>query len=112
MEYLLIHGGGRGHHLQYELLYDGGDAHKHLCGLLDPTHLKTTYDYDKRKLGEKERKSVPSQPQVSPKSVPSQPTKNRHLRGVALDLHENAQKMHFSEKDIHHPVVAAPPVVG
>ena len=65
-------GGGRGHHLQYELLYDGGDAHKHLCGLLDPMQLQSSYDYDKRKLGEKERKSVPSQPQVSPKLAPSQ----------------------------------------
>ena len=37
MEYLLIHGGGRGHHLQYELLYDGGDDGRHLCGLIDPT---------------------------------------------------------------------------
>jgi hypothetical protein len=37
MEYLLIHGGGRGHHLQYELLYDGGDGGRHLCGLIDPT---------------------------------------------------------------------------
>ena len=25
MEYMLIHGGGRGHHLHYELLYDGTD---------------------------------------------------------------------------------------
>jgi DNA primase len=45
MEYLLIHGGNRGHHLRYELLWDGGDEaasseqRRHLCGLLDPTRL-------------------------------------------------------------------------
>lgn len=36
MEYLLVHGGNRGHLLQYELLYDGTQADGlHLCGLLD-----------------------------------------------------------------------------
>ena len=37
MEYLLIHGGSRGHSLRYELLWDGdaqGDE-RHLCGLID-----------------------------------------------------------------------------
>ncbi|MEX0447974.1 toprim domain-containing protein [Xenorhabdus sp. SGI246] len=36
MEYLLIHGGSRGHLLQYELLWDGDSAEgNHLCGLID-----------------------------------------------------------------------------
>ncbi|MCC8367288.1 toprim domain-containing protein [Xenorhabdus sp. PB61.4] len=36
MEYLLPHGGSRGHLLQYELLWDGADnGSAHLCGLLD-----------------------------------------------------------------------------
>ena len=36
MEYLLVHGGSRGHLLQYELLWNGADAHAgHLCGLTD-----------------------------------------------------------------------------
>lgn len=37
MEYLLVHGGSRGHSLRYELLWDGdaqGDE-RHLCGLID-----------------------------------------------------------------------------
>ncbi|MBD2812592.1 DNA primase, partial [Xenorhabdus sp. Vera] len=37
MEYLLIHGGSRGHLLQYELLWDSKAAdHAHLCGLIEP----------------------------------------------------------------------------
>ncbi|MBD2816621.1 DNA primase, partial [Xenorhabdus sp. Flor] len=37
MEYLLIHGGSRGHLLQYELLWDGEAADRaHLCGLIEP----------------------------------------------------------------------------
>ncbi|MBD2802824.1 DNA primase, partial [Xenorhabdus sp. M] len=36
MEYLLIHGGSRGHLLQYELLWDGDSDHAHLSGLIVP----------------------------------------------------------------------------
>jgi DNA primase len=36
MEYLLTHGGSRGHLLHYELLWDGGSGEEnHLCGLLN-----------------------------------------------------------------------------
>uniref|UniRef100_UPI0036D7C065 CHC2 zinc finger domain-containing protein n=1 Tax=Photorhabdus sp. RM322S TaxID=3342825 RepID=UPI0036D7C065 len=38
MEYLLVHGGSRGHLLQYELLWNGDSAEDaHLCGLIDLT---------------------------------------------------------------------------
>ncbi|WP_187655566.1 toprim domain-containing protein, partial [Xenorhabdus sp. PB62.4] len=36
MEYLLIHGGSRGHLLQYELLWDGDGDRAHLSGLIVP----------------------------------------------------------------------------
>ncbi|MBD2807050.1 DNA primase, partial [Xenorhabdus sp. ZM] len=36
MEYLLIHGGSRGHLLQYELLWDGEGDSAHLNGLITP----------------------------------------------------------------------------
>ncbi|PHM63293.1 CHC2 zinc finger domain-containing protein [Xenorhabdus ishibashii] len=36
MEYLLIHGGSRGHLLQYELLWDGDGNSAHLSGLIVP----------------------------------------------------------------------------
>jgi DNA primase len=36
MEYLLVHGGSRGHSLTYELLWDGeSDADRRVCGLID-----------------------------------------------------------------------------
>jgi len=36
LEYLLTHGGSRGHLLRYELLWDGGSGEEnHLCGLLN-----------------------------------------------------------------------------
>ncbi|WP_262947434.1 CHC2 zinc finger domain-containing protein [Xenorhabdus indica] len=36
MEYLLVHGGSRGHLLQYELLWDGDGDSAHLSGLIVP----------------------------------------------------------------------------
>jgi DNA primase len=78
MEYLLIHGGGRGHYLQYELMYDGQEDGRHLCGLIDVDKLHQETIYDDSKLGvtvcklEQEcHKSVPSQAQVTPKLGPS-----------------------------------------
>jgi len=51
MEYLLVHGGSRGHLLQYELLWDGGGVGAHLCGLIEPDEQPA---YDPVKLGSDE----------------------------------------------------------
>ncbi len=65
MEYLLVHGGSRGHLLQYQLLWDGqrGDTH-HLCVLLDVAE----HEGDERKSGYENSKSPLSLGQVCPKS--------------------------------------------
>ncbi|MBV9482823.1 MAG: toprim domain-containing protein, partial [Acidobacteria bacterium] len=71
LEYLVIHGGSRGHLLRYELMYDGvEDNEPRLAGLLEPEKL----DNDVCKLGvgnsklvESERKLGPSRGQVAPK---------------------------------------------
>jgi DNA primase len=43
MEFLLVHGGSRGHSLRYELLWDGGDHDtRRLCGLIEPAELQST----------------------------------------------------------------------
>ncbi|WP_437215966.1 CHC2 zinc finger domain-containing protein [Pectobacterium sp. LFLA-215] len=69
MEYLLVHGGSRGHLLQYELLWDGNgsDDNTHLCGLIDPPENDTGKQYDLCKLGVKESKLASSCPQVGAK---------------------------------------------
>lgn len=65
LEYLLVHRGGRGQSLVYELLYDGDlNDGKHLMGLIDVERLS----YDSEKSGQIEQKSAPSQGQVRPKS--------------------------------------------
>jgi DNA primase len=64
LEYLLIHKGGRGSHIVYELLFDGdGSDTPQLMGLLDVSKL----GYDEQKLGQKAEKIAPSQGQVRPK---------------------------------------------
>jgi CO/xanthine dehydrogenase Mo-binding subunit len=110
MEYLLTHGGSRGHHLQYELMYDGEnnerDDAKRLCGLIDPAELDKNIDYDSRKSGGNERKSAPSQAQVTPKSGPSQAGKTQVARGVEADLPEIAPKSRIQGNGKTAPFVA------
>jgi hypothetical protein len=65
LEYLLIHRGGRGQSIVYELLYDGElDDQKHLMGLIDVEKLK----YDEKKSGIKANRSGSSRPQAGAKS--------------------------------------------
>jgi hypothetical protein len=110
MEYMLIHGGSRGHHLQYELLYDGAtDAASHLCGLIDPAELDKAHetpDSDARKSGQNERKSAPSQAQVTPKSGPSQATQTQAVRGMDADLPEIAPKARIRANGKAPPLAA------
>ncbi|MCP5197970.1 MAG: toprim domain-containing protein [Gammaproteobacteria bacterium] len=69
LEYLLVHKGGRGQSIEYELLYDGRDDNQsHLMGLIDVAQLR----YDVEKAGQTPQKIAPSQGQDRPKSAPSQ----------------------------------------
>jgi len=90
LEYLLVHRGGRGQSLVYELLYDGNleSPEKHLMGLINPD----TLDYDDKKLGQHAEKTAPSQGQVSPKSGASQTGKNGAKPGVTMAYHETEEK--------------------
>lgn len=92
MEYLLVHGGSRGHHLQYELLFDGGDSGRHLCGLIDAAELDRAHGYDGRKLGEDKRKLPPSLGQVGPKLGAGWSEQVRAGIGMEADLRDIAQK--------------------
>lgn len=73
MEYLLLHGGSRGHSLRYELLWDGDesspDTVPRLCGLIETDDLDAgrDHDYDRRKLGAQAGKLDSSWGQVAPK---------------------------------------------
>ena len=99
MEYLLVHHGGRGQSIDYELLYSGDiDSHDNqMMGLLDISQLKQGYDV--QKSGVKAQKSAPSQCQVSPKSGGSQGGKNsvqacddKGLSDSLIEKSENAQE--------------------
>lgn len=69
MEYLLLHGGSRGHLLRYELLWDGGSGEEsHLCGLLSVDEAVQGSEGSKRKSGSVRRKSALSRGQVRAES--------------------------------------------
>jgi len=89
LEYLLIHRGGRGQHLVYELLFDGV-AHNEpqLMGLIDTKKL----GYDDKTLGTNTTKLVPSCPQVGAKldhEKTRQPANGKALDESGLALTEN-----------------------
>jgi len=108
LEYLLVHRGGRGQSLVYELLYDG-DAQsdeKSLMGLIDTKDL-SAQSYDEQKSGLQPQKIAPSQGQVSTKSGASQTSKNTlnpnngaasvlmdELTGINAVLSENNNASH------------------
>jgi DNA primase len=106
MEYLIVHGGCRGHALQYELLYDGQNDGRQLCGLINVQELDKTNEYDERKSGLEQRKSMPSLPQVCTKSGVGQTSQSHASKGSAVDsvdLMKNARLQPVSSKN--HVVV-------
>jgi len=102
MEYLIVHKGGRGLCIEYELLFDGEiNNNAHMMGLIDVKHL-----YDDEKLGQKSNKAAPSQGQVSPKLGASQGSKNtRKINDTNTSADSNnktPQKAHPIHKKTNH----------
>lgn len=111
MEYLLVHRGGRGQLMEYELLYDGElEAQPHLMGLIDLDELTKKQHLDRSKSGQNKQKSGSSLGQVCPKSGVSLTKKNgtKPKCDVSLDLF-NGDKMIKSTsraKNNHHQASA------
>src|SRR5450830_242057 len=130
MEYLLVHGGSRGHSISYELLWDGEpDAERHLCGLIDPGELgavvheamrktSTTTALRQTQVGVEAAqvgsKLAPGLAQVGVKLAPL----NQPLTRMAIDLAPtsplNGSKTHSSQTSLlaAGPVVGTPPGLG
>ena len=66
MEYLLVHKGGRGQAIVYELLYkgEGESGNNFMLGLNNIDETTEKHHYDKNKSGQKAKKSPPSRAQV------------------------------------------------
>jgi len=114
MEFLLIHGGSRGHSLRYELLWDGADdAAHHLCGLIDTTELAAPASVRHAQVGaagaQVGAKLAPSCPQVGVKLAP---LKRSQALGVVKETApsgRNGVKTHISgeAQSAAGPVVVA-----
>jgi DNA primase len=83
MEYVLVHSGGRGKSIAYELLYQGegqaGEAF--MMGLIDPGKLKS-YRYD----AQKEPPKVEKEPPSSPQSAPKKPSSSSEKKAAKPDM--------------------------
>ncbi|MBN3064605.1 DNA primase, partial [Pectobacterium aquaticum] len=91
MEYLLVHGGSRGHLLQYELLWDGTVPEgAHLCGLIEP-ELNEKDGYDSGKSGSGNGKSGSSLPQVGAKSGSTKPRQAAVDKGSSVASRVNGK---------------------
>jgi DNA primase len=78
LEYLLVHGGSRGHVLHYELMYDGAaDDEPRLAGLIEPEEL----DNEERKLDPGGSKLASSCPQVVAKLDPVDSVQSQERKG-------------------------------
>jgi hypothetical protein len=135
MEYLLVHGGSRGHSLTYELLWDGeSDAERRLCGLIDSDALDGMHDdcaddvatpasaklpirppqvwAVASQVWDEEAqvwvKSAPSLGQVWVKSDPMNQAQGRMDTGLQPATPLNGGKPHSSG----HPSLAAGPVIA
>lgn len=89
LEYLLVHRGGRGQHLVYELLFNGNDHdHPQMMGLIDTSKLK----YDDQKLGVETDKLASSCAQDGAKLEAVKPRNGRPhkaLHETRLELPQN-----------------------
>lgn len=107
MEYLIVHGGSRGHALQYALLFDGKDTGKQLCGLRDVQDLASDNDYDRSKLGQTAGKLPPSLPQVAPKLERVPTTRAQATQGLPADIKDAPQNKRIQPLHNGSPVIAA-----
>jgi len=109
MEYLLVHRGGRGQSIEYELVYTGDitDKAPQLMGLVDVNVLRQRYDEQKlgvkrKKSGESQTKLGSSQGQVRPKLGGGQGSQKgveankSHASGGSLK--ENPENAYIGEK--------------
>ena len=107
MEYLIVHGGGRGKTISYELVYngEGKEGENFLIGLIDTKKL----NYDAEKSGANKNKSGLSRSQVAPKSVGGRDKENENntVKTVLNGVHPKLLKKNTSSKNngvSHHNV--------
>jgi hypothetical protein len=109
LEYLIVHRGGRGQSMVYELFFEsqGASRQPFLPGLIDPEAAKND-GYDKKKSGVKGEKSGPSLAQV--RGVSGGGTGEERAVGIGLrpGFYENLEKNTSREVHEDAPVVAVP----
>ena len=111
LEYLLIHKGGRGQHLVYELLFNGSNNDKsQMMGLIDTDSIK----YDAQTLGADQTKLDVSWPHDGAKFVSDNSLQTGHSNGLdtkPLDCSKAVLNTQMDSASHHSPVHPIPIVV-
>ena len=89
LEYLMVH--RRGVTFEYELVYDGRDDGRHLCGLIDVDLL----DYDGARAGFNKQRSAPGRPPVGGWPGAGRNDAGPAVEGGAGDLAPSSLKTHI-----------------
>ena len=111
LEYLLIHKGGRGQHLVYELLFNGSDNDKsQMMGLIDTDNIK----YDAQTLEVDQTKLDVSWPHDGAKFVSDNSLQTSYSNGLdtkPLDCSKAVLNTQMNSASHHSPVHPIPIVV-
>jgi len=116
LEYLLVHKGGRGQSLVYELLYTGDDnGERHMVGLigldqLSEQPIKTVLDANRS--GVNDNLSGSSRPQVGAKSGGGRIAESVEASGIDDKSEGDRQKGIYSHKINGSHTVVSPKIVG
>jgi DNA primase catalytic core len=109
LEYLIVHRGGRGQSMVYELFFENQGANRQpfLPGLIDPEAAKKD-SYDKKKSGVQGEKSGPSLAQVRGMSGGGAGEERAVNIGLRAGFYENLEKNTSREGHEKNLVVAVP----
>ena len=89
LEYVMVH--RRGATFEYELVYDGGDEGRHLCGLIDVAAL----GYDGERSGVNEKRSATGRPTVGGWSATGRNEAGHMAQGAVAESAGGERKPHL-----------------
>jgi DNA primase len=89
LEYVMVH--RRGTTFEYELVYDGDDAGRHLCGLIDATHIH----YDGDRSGTNKHRSAAGRSPAGGRSGGGRNEAGHMEQGAVADLRDVPPKPRF-----------------
>ena len=110
LEYLIVHHGGRGQSMVYELFFQsqGADRQPFLPGLIDFERVQN-YSYDANRRGVEGDRRGPSAGQDRPKFGGGAGEESPVSIGLRADFYQNLEKNTYRGEEQQNPVIAVAP---